>query len=425
MTICSVRRVILVAFVALLIDVVSDSGDLGLDILYHVWALRLTRSMPMEQINSCNYLHQRTANRGSEVQDLAEWLGAVPELVKAMRAHTTDVSVQCACGHALEAVSTFNRKTSLAMADAGAIEAVVNALRNFPLDRNVQMMTAALSAFNDLAPENRPRILDAGGVELVMTAMVNHYHDGGVLFRTGCAISATSGDQGVADAIADFRGNGTEFLMQMMRDHLGSWRVGQEIMQATRNMMHIDVKHRERLLRAGFVKAAVDTIRSEMHERGTPSIGSTNLAMLAYHNRTMQDAIAAEGAIELILHGMERWFNIDRSDYGGWTTSQVWPLLPSSLQALWTLSWENPLVQGLIVEGEGLSIIGKTMGAHTQDMRIQRYGCATLAALAKSNVSIRDAAVMFELPGWCKMHLKGNSVLELSEDILRGELGRY
>lgn len=406
---CKKLTALAVACIAVAIGCVWK--PLGLDILVAVWVIRLFPKSAHRNIQACVYLTVRVGNKGVATQDLGASRGMISAAVQAMKRHPKVAWVQVACGNALESVALFNRAQSLAVRDADAIQAVINALRQFPMNKEVQKLTACLSSFNDYAPENRPIILQKGGIDLIFTAMKNFYNDSEVLFRTGCAISATSGDQGVAAAIA--ADDNIPFLMQMMRDHLKSYRVGQEIMQATRNLMMFDTpdrSHREVLLRNGFAKAALDTIKAEMHERGTPTIGSTNLGLLAHKNKTLQDQLLADGAVETILKAMNKYSVLDTSGYGGITTSDVWPTLPSASQAIWCLARNNSAVQARLVEAGAISLFVRLMKAYPTDLRILGYCCAALAEMAQQDEKklqlIAEAGGVGE---WCQPHLLGKA----------------
>jgi len=412
----------LVAVVAIVVAFANKHWySAGLDLMAMGMVMHLLPWDASVQLRCCAYTMQTVANRGQERQNLAHRAGLITGAVKAMRRHQDALHVQILAAQSLEAIALFNRETSLAVADAGAIEAVVDLLRKYPMHPEVQKLTACLSSFNDFVPENRPRIRAAGGIELIFLAMRNHYNNPDVLFRTGCAISATSGDAGVAEAMA--ANDGIPFLVQMMRDHLKSYRVGQEIMQATRNMQHIDAKYREELLRNGFVDAALDTIRGEMHERGTPTIGSSNLALVAFRNATLQNELLEKGAVELVLEALDRYTEKDLRGYGGVSTSFVWPTVPSANQALWSIAEDNAAAQERIVAASGIERIVAALKTYPDDGGIQMTGCFALITIVASNKTRQQLAMGLDPPRRCQDQLLTRPPALVAENLR--QLGRF
>jgi len=382
---------------------------LGIDLLLVSTLMQLSPGVAEVQMRGCMYIGSTVADRGVQRQNQAG-RPAINVAVAAMARHPDDLYVQASCGRALETIALFNRDQSLAVADAGGIQAVIDALKANPGSEMIQMMTGCLSSFNDFAPENRPIILRAGGVDLILKAMRNFYHHPRVLFRTGCAISATSGDVGVAEALAAE----AEFLVKQMRDHRFSWRVGQEIMQATRNMMLTDPEHRSTLIQVGLPAEVLATVSAEMHERGTPDVGGTNMALLCHGNKTMQDYLVEEGALDLLIQARLRYSAQDSSGFGGITAGEVWPILKSSTQALWALAVNNTDVQDIMLKRQVDGNIINGIIQNQADRVVMAYGCATLRLLAARPGAL--STILGRLPNeWCRRVVLGEENMDTTQ----------
>eukprot|EP00415_Alexandrium_ostenfeldii_P005112 UN5112 len=147
--------------------------------------------------------------------------------------------------------------------------------------------------------------------------------------------------------------------------------------------------------------------------------------MLAHKNKTLQDTLLADGAVETIFEAMQRYSGLDTSGYGGITTSDVWPCLPSSAQAMWCLMRDNPAVQSRMVEKGGILLFVRLMRAYPTDPRLLGFACAALGTLTQANqtylVAIEQAG---GAPTWCIPHLEGKASSVNIPD-LESQIGRF
>jgi len=343
------------------------------------------------QRHACNSLQKLAWAFNDGFQERLYWAGGIRAIINAASLEPGSTDLQVSCLPLLEDSIRFNRRTAHVSGTLGGIDAVARALRTFPRSRNIQKLTSALSSHCDFSPDNMERVLSVGGIQLIARAMKLHYWDPEVMFRAGRGISSPTRNWKVANMVVKYIG--FDFLVQAMRDHMRSYRVGQEIMQATRNIQLIGQTFRQGFVDAGLLDMIVPTMQAEINERGTQAIGSTNIAILAYWNTTHRQMLGEAGAVEMVLDGMTRW----KDQHNGWlgelTFSDIWPVVQAGTQALWALTLDNTANQHAFTEAGGIEILANSIRSRPHDLFVKSYGCSTLASIVANNVSFQGSVL--------------------------------
>mmetsp|Transcript_71787 Transcript_71787/g.166043 ORF Transcript_71787/g.166043 Transcript_71787/m.166043 type:complete len:419 (-) Transcript_71787:46-1302(-) len=342
---------------------------------------------PKSIATGCSALGGTAYHGGKAVQDLVVDFGGVEACINGMKKFVGDPQVVQMCGSGLGGIIVFNPHACQVSAAAGGIDALGAGMRAHLDDRNVMLAIDVFSSHCDLNPENRPKVRDAGGIDLIFGSMQRFYRDGEVQFKNWAGLSATVHDPGNREAIAKGGGwcppgcgtgkyQGIELLVQTMRDLRGSYRVNQEAMQVVKGLCDHSAEYREALVAAGAVEEIVNTIRARAEdELGTPCVGAEALTRFAVANATHRARIAETGVVSDILVAMQRRLKPDESKYGGLTNADVWPTLPSGCQFLEVMALDS---QNQVAIKQNNSVTSMLSNLATHGDEFTRTTCSSL-----------------------------------------------
>mmetsp|Transcript_43312 Transcript_43312/g.134730 ORF Transcript_43312/g.134730 Transcript_43312/m.134730 type:complete len:405 (+) Transcript_43312:65-1279(+) len=341
---------------------------------------------------ACSRLGGEAYNGGRAVQDLVVLLGGVQACIGALRSHVNHSGVVQSCGSGLGGVIVFNNLACKVSAALGGIEALAAGIRAHEDERKVMLTIDVFSSHCDLNPENRPRVRQAGGIDLILESMRRFYSDGEVQFKNWAGLSATVHDPENREAIARGSGwcppgcgagelRGIELLVQTMRDLRSSHRVNQEAMQVAKGLLDHSAEYRDALVEAGLIAEIVKTVRErEREELGTPCVGAEALTKLALMNPGYRVRIALSGVVSDIVRAMQNRLTPDSTNYGGSTNADVWPTLSSGCRFLEVMAGDLMARETLTTDSGAMSLVSNLASAG-QSAAIRSACNATLGQL--------------------------------------------
>lgn len=126
-------------------------------------------------------------------------------IVSAMKTLGDSVDMQWKCCKLLLFLTFKHERNNIAFHHADASQVIVEAMRKFPQDRNMQ--SYGCGALCNLAFHNAFKVVEAGGIEVVIAAMKNYSKDPNVqVYACGCLKALASADDAFKKSIFDSGG---------------------------------------------------------------------------------------------------------------------------------------------------------------------------------------------------------------------------
>mmetsp|Transcript_98842 Transcript_98842/g.288335 ORF Transcript_98842/g.288335 Transcript_98842/m.288335 type:complete len:422 (-) Transcript_98842:37-1302(-) len=214
---------------------------------------------PMRQAMMCSILNWKL-RKTPAMQEPMYVQGGHEQAIKAMKLFATDAFVQTTCSGFMGNMVQWNWVLARALGDAGALDLIITAMRNFPEEESVRALTSDLGAFCDFDNENRKRVVELGGLDLVYQATDMHYttRDVEQMYNLWAAMS---GSPEVVEQMVER--DELERGLKAMRAHRRGTVRG-EVMQLNLALFMHNESHKERLLKAGIVPEIVSAMRDEI-----------------------------------------------------------------------------------------------------------------------------------------------------------------
>mmetsp|Transcript_13593 Transcript_13593/g.38668 ORF Transcript_13593/g.38668 Transcript_13593/m.38668 type:complete len:387 (+) Transcript_13593:76-1236(+) len=222
-----------------------------------------------------------------------DWIldtGALEAIVAALRAFPQDKELQLRCAGTISGTCLFNRPLSLRAGELGAVELVVDIMRRWPEDPNCQVGGMS-GGFMDFSGENRARWADYGGIEVNLDSIRRFYNSPKVVLEAMYAFS--SGTEGNDVRVA--KGGGLELFMDILRDHVHSYRVAEETFQAIKFVRTPELQ--SHMIELGFPARIVEVMREKSDDRFMQDPACVCLTTFA-HNATQRAIFAKSGVTE-------------------------------------------------------------------------------------------------------------------------------
>lgn len=126
-------------------------------------------------------------------------------IVTAMKTLGDSVDMQWKCCKLLLFLTFKHERNNVAFHKADASQVIVESMRKFPQDRNMQ--SYGCGALCNLAFHNAFKVVEAGGIEVVIAAMKNYSKDPNVqVYACGCLKALASADDAFKKTIFDSGG---------------------------------------------------------------------------------------------------------------------------------------------------------------------------------------------------------------------------
>lgn len=292
-------------------------------------------------------------------------IGAVDAGIRAMRNFPTDMAVQRACSHALGMMSLFDFRVQTAAGEKGAVELVVNAMKAWPMEPSMQMGGDS-GCFMDFSEANRQRWQDAGGIELNLQSIRNHYGSPQTVVQAWYAFS--SGTQ-TPNAPRFVQGGGIELAKKCMEDFGPDNRIREETMQATRNVGTHSAEFRNLLADIGMIPLYVTALHEAPYDMHQASPGCANIAILATHNATHRATAVEANATAEAFRAIKNFESM--SSPIDWAYDAQYTVYEDCMDALVALA-RHPLARQYLVEAGALTYIRTLRGNNPENGRLRQ-----------------------------------------------------
>lgn len=298
-------------------------------------------------------------------QDSLADLGALELIVSAMRNHPNEVELQiCGCRAVWNLSATPTNQVGLVQ--AGALDALLGAMEEFLDEPEVQEKAMAALSNLGAAEVNLDYLIDKGAVGRIVEAMNRHSEDARVQVK-GCTaiINLASHDSPIKRRILEAGAGGAVVVSMVMHPEHSD--LQEKALRAIRNLCANNDENKVDLANIGGVDAVIRAMQVHRDEAGVQEAGAWALSNLALDpgNRAV---IGDSGGIDVVIRAM--WVHSDHPGVQEWCC-----------RALWTLAGD-PQNRSMIMEVGGISAVINAMQAHVDEGAVQEKGCAVLDALA-------------------------------------------
>ena len=260
-----------------------------------------------------------------------------------------------------------------AIAEAGGIDAVTEAMRMHPGEMIVQRNGCLALVNLAVTSVNRNMIGAADGVARVLVAMKMHQTP--EVQAAGCRALmnlATDNDQN-SKAIAEAGVIPARVLARVLKlcSLFGPWRtISRDKTSLSRHPANLPHHlNRHNITHTGGIILVVHAMRGLLQEPSLQTWGCGALAQLALNNKHNQDAITAAGGLAAVVNAMEM-------------TAVPGVQQPGCL-ALYTLVVNNIRNQRAVLSSNAISVVVAGLKAHPGEFFVQERGCNLLANLER------------------------------------------
>jgi len=245
----------------------------------------------------CNIIHGRGYTDPNK-----DWfldIKGLEPVIEALESFPVVKGVQLACSQAVASMSLYNKRTMEAAGEGGVVELLVNIMRRWPEDPQMQIGGAS-GCFMDYSSANRARWASEGGIEVNMASIVRFFDNPEAVLQGWFAFSSGAqppNTERFAEA------GGIELAIRTMRAHAKSYRVREEVMQAMRQVGKIsDLSLRA--VNKGWLEEVMKALKdapSDMHQQ---SVGCANLAVYSGRNASFREKAVRLGAADVALEAL-------------------------------------------------------------------------------------------------------------------------
>ena len=310
------------------------------------------------QEQACRVLNGYDMNNNAEMQTSAGAAGAVEAVVAAMRAHTLSEGVQRWACVVLSRMTLDNAENQTRAGNAEAVEAAVAALLAHP-----QIRAAVESALSAITLDN------VANQTRAVHSLVAHMRGnlGDEALQTRACRQLRPGNNAEMQAVAAAAG-ALEVVVAAMIAHPQSEQVLCEALWALHGMIgdgNEDAVNAEKQIRAGFLGSGLGEYKPLRHMTGS----STEIHTLAGAAGAVEAAVAAMLAHPL-SDGVQR----------------------AACAALYRMTCGNAGNQTRAGNADAVEAVVAAMLAHPRSVRVQQVACVAVSVMSGGNAQIRTRA---------------------------------
>lgn len=292
-----------------------------------------------------------------------------------MGLHLQDVELQKSCSNAICAMVLFNEYSSTIAAEAGALEAMYNAVTEHSHNADIHEFGAgAIGCIMDEVVDNRRRGAKLGVIGYAIDAWKLHSNRSDALFGLSCTLCAVNYDI-VENKWKTIRLGWLPLGLQAIHNHPESnTRVREEVMQVIQSLVNRPcvLEVHEELVSAGIIDAIVLVLKENSEHLSTMANLCRAVEGLARtspkHNELMGDA----GVVELVVAQV------------GWDRGKGWAAYVDvdglAVMALNALSANAENLKRMTEAGLKARIV-KAMAANSENGALSHHGNALLDRL--------------------------------------------
>jgi len=255
--------------------------------------MRMSLQSAEEQVRGCRAFMERSYADPNSV-DFLIWAGGMDRVLEAMGSFPLSKEVQGTCSDCVASLCQWRLDIVNAAGGSGAVELLVASMKNFEEDPDMHK-AGNIGFLLHRSPENRMRWDAAGGMEVNMAAIRRHYNHSSLQLQAWCAFAAGVGEP---NEPRFHELGGVELAARVMREHAGSYRVREQVMQTMRTIAAHSDELRSAAVRSGFVDAAVSAMLDSPADLHLQAVACGIFGNLAEGDDSHRAALLVAGAIE-------------------------------------------------------------------------------------------------------------------------------
>eukprot|EP00581_Thalassiosira_minuscula_P020157 CAMPEP_0183719698 /NCGR_PEP_ID=MMETSP0737-20130205/12521_1 /TAXON_ID=385413 /ORGANISM="Thalassiosira miniscula, Strain CCMP1093" /LENGTH=741 /DNA_ID=CAMNT_0025949433 /DNA_START=250 /DNA_END=2475 /DNA_ORIENTATION=- len=293
-------------------------------------------------------------------------------IVSAMGMCSKDAMAQTNACKVLFIASASGEDLQVSIGEAGGIEALVDAMREF--DDDVIVLEGCLLALSNLCipEENLNYALEGELLELAVNAMSTNVENCG-LQEHGCAVLANLAVHEQARRRIRKCGGCDTVVVSMVVNPMDVG-VQSQALVALRNLCVRDEENKVALANAGALDVVIQAMQNHRDDKMMQLRGSWVLGIIGM-NEDNKIYIGAHGGADVIVRSM-------------WVHAEDQLVQEKACRALWTLS-VHPRNRCAIVEVDAIPAIVEAMKNHAANPDIQERGCGTMSNLAANDDDLK------------------------------------
>lgn len=331
--------------------------------------------------------------------------GAIDALLDAMRGHALSAPVQEQACWAIKnlAVNATNQER---LAEMGAIQDVLGAMRALPRHAAVQEQACWALRILAFRQENNQMVADEGGVQAVIDAMKMHVSNAGVQ-ETCCGALRTLGV--IPDSKIEVVEKGAFVrVVAAMRAH--SKRSSVQI--ATTGLLSSLVSNpdtQRRAANAGVIEAIVEVLQVHRKNPKVQQACFTVLSNLTAANAENKSRAANAGAVQAAVNGLH-------------THANLTPLCEVCCDTLASIV-SNEASQRVALDAKGIEAIVHACRAHPHRPNLQEKGCKAMSSITwcqpPAQRRAREAGVLKDIMTMMNMHPDSRGVQKQARALMQ------
>jgi len=308
-------------------------------------------------------------------------LGIIKKIiVDGMNSSSNDRELQLDACRFLWKMSNTSNKNKISVGSTGVIEAIYNAMDNFPQDEQIQEMSiAALSYLSDVE-QNQDSIRQRGGIGKIVRSMATH-HKCLKIHEYSCIAFKQLATHGYSMKTAINEARGCEQISISMVENQMSVGFLQKALCAISALCLEHNDNKVSVINCGAFDSIISAMQIHRDEPKLQAIAASTIWNVGCYDVTAP-LIGECGGIDVLLRAM--WLHSSSLDVQQW-----------SCRALKILT-VNPENQKLIADTSGCAAVVHAMQVNPDDAEIQRDSCGILANLAKLSDDIKMKIVLEE-----------------------------
>lgn len=330
------------------------------------------QSMGMEELSNLHLL--------PEDSDTLADIGGIHAIVEAMRAFPGDVDLQINGCRAMWNASGTTRN-QIDFVEAGALDIVLQNMERFLEDSQVQEQAIATLANLAAVENNLAPMIENGAVPRVVEAMERHAENSEVQSKgISVVINLASHLTTLKKTIMEM-GGGVAVVLSMNKHHENE-EIQEKGLRALRNLSANCDENKLALASCGGVDAVITAMRDHRDSSGVQAAGSWTLSNLA-GSADVKVMIGDNGGIDVVIRAI--WVHFEDVSVVEWCC-----------RALYTLSLD-PRNSAIMLDVGGIKAAVHAMQAQGNSSAVQEMGCAVLCNIGtdkESKMEIVDEAAL-------------------------------
>jgi len=353
-------------------------------------------------LDNCQTVSDCVVSSDKALQDAWGSAGAVQAVVSAMRNFPQDKEVMIPCLDAASVLILFNRENGLLAGQLGGLNFTWTFYSQNMDDPNVTSLGGAIGAFFDYVDENRAIARELGMIQGIIQNIRNNFHgqysDWAFEPVKNSLFALSSGSWNNQDVVAE-----EGFIpldVALILEHGADEKIAEESLQVIKALAFYSDNLRHKVSDAGMFKALAQVLVSRSFDRGAVCLVCQTLTFLVgpatevspYPDKTRQIPFDADiqaragkdGMVEVLLSRAMSTEEMQHFEHGGFNfnVDAAYPAQQQCYQALQSMAKDSPANQQQMIEAGIVQNIGDRWGTMEEDAKPE--ACKLVAVLQQT-----------------------------------------